>query len=76
MAAGVVRIIEVCFVLNDGPSPDGNNIRIFQYLTPYVSAAQASVDAMTMLMTGFVASSLAARAWRVSLPLSVMKLRF
>lgn len=36
MAAGVVRIIEVCFVLQDGPS-DSNNIRILQYLPPYVS---------------------------------------
>ncbi|GHJ84286.1 hypothetical protein NliqN6_0688 [Naganishia liquefaciens] len=35
MAAGVVRIIEVCFVLQDSPS-DSNNIRILQYLPPYL----------------------------------------
>ncbi|KAJ9116654.1 hypothetical protein QFC20_000587 [Naganishia adeliensis] len=35
MAAGVVRIIEVCFVLQDGPS-DSSNIRILQYLPPYL----------------------------------------
>jgi hypothetical protein len=36
MAAGVVRIIEICFVLEDKPS-DNSNIRILQYLPPYVS---------------------------------------
>ncbi|KAJ9105360.1 hypothetical protein QFC21_001729 [Naganishia friedmannii] len=35
MAAGLVRIIEVCFVLQDGPS-DSSNIRILQYLAPYL----------------------------------------
>lgn len=35
MAAGIVRIIEICFVLRDGPS-NSSNIRIFQYLPPYL----------------------------------------
>lgn len=35
MAAGVLRVVEVCFVLNDGPSPPGF-VRIFQHLPPYV----------------------------------------
>lgn len=36
-----MRIIEVCFVLQDGPS-DSNNIRILQYLPPYVSPLRSS----------------------------------
>jgi hypothetical protein len=47
MAAGLVRIIEVCFVLQDGPS-DSGNIRILQYLTPYVS----SLDQSSLLSKG------------------------
>nr|XP_031861156.1 uncharacterized protein CI109_003517 [Kwoniella shandongensis]KAA5528228.1 hypothetical protein CI109_003517 [Kwoniella shandongensis] len=35
MGAGVARIIEVCFVLNDNPTPPGT-IRIFQHLPPYL----------------------------------------
>jgi hypothetical protein len=44
MAAGVMRIIEVCFVLQDGPS-DSSNIRILQYLPPYVSLDTRYLDA-------------------------------
>lgn len=36
MAAGVLRIVEICFVLQDGPSVPGH-ARIFQHLPPYVS---------------------------------------
>lgn len=36
MAAGVLRIIEVCFVLEDKATPHGV-IRAFQHLPPYVS---------------------------------------
>ncbi|KAK4687041.1 hypothetical protein P7C73_g3074, partial [Tremellales sp. Uapishka_1] len=35
MAAGVLRIVEVCFVLNDGPT-NNSAIRIFQHLPPYL----------------------------------------
>jgi hypothetical protein len=31
----VLRIIEVCFLLNDGPTPPGV-IRVFQHLPPYL----------------------------------------
>jgi hypothetical protein len=46
MAAGVMRIIEVCFVLQDGPS-DSSNIRILQYLPPYVSLDTPHIGART-----------------------------
>jgi hypothetical protein len=36
MVAGASRIVEICVFLRDGPS-DPSNIRIFQYLPPYVS---------------------------------------
>lgn len=36
IAAGVLRIVEVCFVLDDKPTPSGM-IRVFQHLPPYVS---------------------------------------
>lgn len=35
IAAGVLRLVEVCFVLNDQPTPAGA-IRIFQHLPPYL----------------------------------------
>ncbi|RSH93923.1 hypothetical protein EHS25_006575 [Saitozyma podzolica] len=35
IVAGVLRIIEVCFLLNDGPTPPGV-IRVFQHLPPYL----------------------------------------
>ncbi|ORX33754.1 hypothetical protein BD324DRAFT_638450 [Kockovaella imperatae] len=35
IAAGVLRIVEVCFVLNDGPTPPGI-VRVFQQLPPYL----------------------------------------
>ena len=35
IAAGALRIVEVCFVLNDQPTPSGF-IRVFQHLPPYV----------------------------------------
>jgi hypothetical protein len=35
MAAGVLRVIEVCFVLNDQPTPMGT-LRVFQHLPPYL----------------------------------------
>jgi hypothetical protein len=36
MAAGASRVVEICLFLQDGPS-DPSNIKIFQYLPPYVS---------------------------------------
>jgi hypothetical protein len=36
IAAGVMRLIEICFVLNDNATPHGV-VRIFQHLPPYVS---------------------------------------
>ncbi|OCF45410.1 membrane protein [Kwoniella heveanensis CBS 569] len=36
IAAGVLRLVEVCFVLNDKPTPAGT-VRIFQHLPPYVT---------------------------------------
>ncbi|WVW82859.1 hypothetical protein I302_104871 [Kwoniella bestiolae CBS 10118] len=35
IAAGTLRLIEVCFVLNDKPTPPGT-VRIFQHLPPYL----------------------------------------
>ncbi|ORY28304.1 putative membrane protein [Naematelia encephala] len=35
IAAGALRIVEICFVLNDGPTPPGVT-RIFQHLPPYL----------------------------------------
>lgn len=35
MAAGVMRLVEICFVLNDEPTPMGT-VRIFQHLPPYL----------------------------------------
>ncbi|WVF72001.1 hypothetical protein IAT40_006812 [Kwoniella sp. CBS 6097] len=35
IAAGTLRLIEVCFVLNDKPTPAGT-VRIFQHLPPYL----------------------------------------
>lgn len=35
IAAGVLRVVEICFVLNDQPSPPGT-VRIFQMLPPYL----------------------------------------
>ncbi|KAL1411021.1 hypothetical protein Q8F55_001966 [Vanrija albida] len=35
IAAGVLRVVEVCFVLHDAPS-DSAHIRIFQHLPPYL----------------------------------------
>jgi hypothetical protein len=40
IAAGTLRIVEVCFVLNDQPTPNGV-IRVFQHLPPYVSYTPA-----------------------------------
>jgi hypothetical protein len=37
IAAGVMRLIEICFVLNDNATPHGV-VRIFQHLPPYVSS--------------------------------------
>ena len=36
IAAGVLRLVEICFVLHDGATPHGV-IRVFQHLPPYVS---------------------------------------
>ncbi|WVO14040.1 hypothetical protein L204_101665 [Cryptococcus depauperatus] len=37
MGAGALRVIEICFVLNDQATPTGENaIRIFQHLPPYL----------------------------------------
>ncbi|WWC69246.1 uncharacterized protein I206_103183 [Kwoniella pini CBS 10737] len=35
IAAGALRLVEVCFVLNDKPTPSGT-VRIFQHLPPYL----------------------------------------
>lgn len=35
IAAGVLRLVEVCFVLNDQPTPMGA-VRVFQHLPPYL----------------------------------------
>ncbi|WWC89779.1 uncharacterized protein L201_004705 [Kwoniella dendrophila CBS 6074] len=35
IAAGTLRLVEVCFVLNDKPTPPGT-VRIFQHLPPYL----------------------------------------
>ncbi|WVR05371.1 hypothetical protein IAU60_002385 [Kwoniella sp. DSM 27419] len=35
IAAGSLRLVEVCFVLNDKPTPAGT-VRIFQHLPPYL----------------------------------------
>lgn len=44
MSAGVLRIVEICFVLNDKPTPSNGAIRVFQHLPPYVrSRYQMSV---------------------------------
>jgi len=40
IAAGVMRLIEICFVLSDGATPHGI-VRIFQHLPPYVSILEA-----------------------------------
>jgi hypothetical protein len=37
IAAGVLRLVEICFVLHDGATPHGV-IRVFQHLPPYVSS--------------------------------------
>lgn len=37
IAAGALRIVEVCFVLHDEPTPSPL-IRVFQHLPPYVSS--------------------------------------
>lgn len=36
IAAGVLRLVEICFVLSDSATPHGV-IRVFQHLPPYVS---------------------------------------
>jgi hypothetical protein len=36
IAAGIMRLIEICFVLSDNATPHGI-VRIFQHLPPYVS---------------------------------------
>jgi hypothetical protein len=41
MGAGLTRLIEVCFVLGDQPTPEGA-IRIFQHLPPYVRLSARS----------------------------------
>ena len=41
IAAGVLRIVEVCFVLNDQPTTN-TAIRTFQHLPPYVSNPDSS----------------------------------
>jgi hypothetical protein len=46
MAAGLARIVEICFVLNDNPS-DAENIRLFQYLTPYVCLSSSCLTLST-----------------------------
>ena len=43
IAAGVMRLIEICFVLNDNATPHGV-VRIFQHLPPYVSHFQYDLD--------------------------------
>ena len=43
VAAGVMRLIEICFVLNDNATPHGV-VRIFQHLPPYVSYVQYDLD--------------------------------
>jgi hypothetical protein len=43
IAAGVMRLIEICFVLNDNATPHGV-VRIFQHLPPYVSYSQDILD--------------------------------
>ncbi|OCF55863.1 membrane protein [Kwoniella mangroviensis CBS 10435] len=48
IAAGTLRLIEVCFVLNDKPTPPGT-VRIFQHLPPYVS--QLSTHSYTLFMS-------------------------
>ncbi|OXC69201.1 hypothetical protein AYX13_02146 [Cryptococcus neoformans] len=36
ISAGVLRIVEICFVLNDKPTPSNGAIRVFQHLPPYL----------------------------------------
>jgi hypothetical protein len=43
IAAGVMRLIEICFVLNDNATPHGV-VRIFQHLPPYVSYSHDVLD--------------------------------
>lgn len=40
IAAGALRLIEICFVLHDSPTPHGV-VRVFQHLPPYVSCSSA-----------------------------------
>lgn len=41
IAAGVLRLVEICFVLSDNATPHGV-IRVFQHLPPYVSCQYLS----------------------------------
>ncbi|WVQ71786.1 hypothetical protein IAR50_001327 [Cryptococcus sp. DSM 104548] len=36
MGAGALRVVEICFVLNDQPTPSSGHVRIFQHLPPYL----------------------------------------
>jgi hypothetical protein len=47
IAAGALRIVEVCFVLDDKPTPSGT-IRVFQHLPPYVSRLSAIPPGITL----------------------------
>jgi hypothetical protein len=53
IAAGVMRLIEICFVLSDNATPHGV-VRIFQHLPPYVSTNNLSESSAN----GFSCSSL------------------
>lgn len=46
MAAGAMRLVEICFVLHDGATPHGV-IRVFQHLPPYVGHPHQHEDRYT-----------------------------
>jgi len=64
IAAGVMRLIEICFVLNDNATPHGV-VRIFQHLPPYVSSNEYIL---------YHADHTASCSWRVR-PTLVVKAR-
>lgn len=55
MAAGAVRVVEICFVLKDSSALtyDGTEANSFQYLTPFVSASRkfcSRIENLTLLL--------------------------
>lgn len=58
ISAGVLRIVEICFVLNDKPTPSNGAIRVFQHLPPYVRFCYHDVCLLPLISSSFPASRL------------------